>query len=86
MDADRFLSRNICSIIFIWRVFHPCYLGVDTMDKGIKHLAIPCEVWSRVCGYFRPEIQYNPGMRQAFWDRTNVMNSKKQERDGMNCK
>lgn len=29
-----------------------------------------CEVWSRVCGYFRPVNQYNHGKKEEFHDRT----------------
>jgi ribonucleoside-triphosphate reductase len=29
------------------------------------------EVWSRVCGFFRPVKQWNAGKRQEFKDRVN---------------
>lgn len=29
------------------------------------------EVWARVCGYFRPILQWNKGKRQEFADRKN---------------
>lgn len=29
----------------------------------------PCEVYSRVCGYFRPVAMWNPGKKQEFKDR-----------------
>lgn len=28
-----------------------------------------CEVWSRVMGYHRPVINYNPGKRSEFYSR-----------------
>jgi len=28
-----------------------------------------CEVWSRVCGYFRPVSSWNKGKKQEFVDR-----------------
>ena len=30
---------------------------------------VPCEIYSRVVGYFRPVSQWNPGKRAEFWDR-----------------
>lgn len=30
---------------------------------------VPCEVYSRVVGYFRPVSQWNPGKRSEFSDR-----------------
>jgi len=30
----------------------------------------PCEIWSRVMGYFRPVESYNIGKKQEFADRT----------------
>ena len=30
-----------------------------------------CEVWSRVCGYYRPTKAWNDGKRSEFKDRTN---------------
>jgi len=31
--------------------------------------SIPCEIYSRVVGYYRPITQWNPGKRAEFWDR-----------------
>lgn len=28
-----------------------------------------CEIWSRVCGFFRPTSQYNKGKKAEFEDR-----------------
>jgi len=36
---------------------------------GDKEIKIPCEVWSRVVGFFRPYSQFNPGKKQEFRDR-----------------
>lgn len=32
---------------------------------------VPCEVYSRIVGYFRPVRNWNKGKRQEFADRTN---------------
>ena len=34
---------------------------------------IPCEIYSRVVGYFRPVSQWNPGKQQEFKDRKNII-------------
>ena len=31
--------------------------------------AVPCEMYSRVVGYFRPVQQWNLGKQAEFWDR-----------------
>lgn len=33
---------------------------------------IPCEIWSRCVGYYRPVTQWNPGKRAEFCDRKEV--------------
>ncbi len=38
------------------------------MNK-IKVLAMPCEVYSRVVGYYRPVQDWHEGKRQEFADR-----------------
>ena len=35
----------------------------------VNMIAIPCEIYSRVVGYYRPIQQWNPGKRAEFWDR-----------------
>jgi anaerobic ribonucleoside-triphosphate reductase len=30
---------------------------------------VPCEIYSRVVGYFRPVSQWNPGKREEFSER-----------------
>lgn len=35
----------------------------------MKTLKMPCEIYSRVVGYFRPVSQWNPGKREEFGDR-----------------
>lgn len=32
-------------------------------------LKVPTEVYSRVCGFFRPVQQYNPGKKEEFRER-----------------
>jgi anaerobic ribonucleoside-triphosphate reductase len=34
-----------------------------------KKLVIPCEVYSRVVGYYRPVDNFNPGKQQEFRER-----------------
>jgi anaerobic ribonucleoside-triphosphate reductase len=36
---------------------------------------IPCEIYSRACGYFRPVKQFNPGKQSEFWDRDRFLQS-----------
>ncbi len=38
--------------------------------KKVK--AVPCEVYSRVVGYFRPVQNWNPGKQQEFKERKTV--------------
>ena len=40
----------------------------------------PCEVWTRVMGYFRPTNCYNLGKKQEFNDRKYFSSSKAFER------
>ncbi|NPA40029.1 MAG: hypothetical protein GXO57_06270 [Thermodesulfobacteria bacterium] len=37
-----------------------------------KVLVVPCEVYSRVVGYFRPVQNWNPGKQQEFKERKTV--------------
>lgn len=39
-----------------------------------KKLAVPCEIYSRVVGYFRPVQNWNEGKKQEFSER-NYYNS-----------
>lgn len=32
-------------------------------------MMVPCEIYSRVCGYFRPVSQWNKGKQAEFEDR-----------------
>jgi len=34
-------------------------------------MKMPCEVWSRIVGYFRPIRNWNQGKRQEFAERKN---------------
>ena len=40
--------------------------------KNIKALLIPCEVYSRVVGYFRPTHNWNLGKQQEFRERKTI--------------
>ena len=43
------------------------------MKKEFKKVkVIPCEVYSRVVGYFRPVQNWNPGKQQEFKERKTV--------------
>jgi len=35
----------------------------------MKKIKIPCEIWSRAVGYFRPTSEWNPGKKSEFKDR-----------------
>jgi anaerobic ribonucleoside-triphosphate reductase len=35
-------------------------------------VVIECEVYSRVCGYYRPVSGYNPGKKAEFMDRLTI--------------
>jgi len=34
-----------------------------------EQVKIPCEIYSRTCGYFRPTFTWNKGKQQEFSDR-----------------
>lgn len=36
----------------------------------------PCEVWTRVMGYFRPVSQFNHGKKSEFYSRLNFSEEK----------
>lgn len=38
-------------------------------EEPVPVRKIPCEVYSRVCGYYRPTMAWNRGKRQEFKDR-----------------
>ena len=46
------------------------------MQKRVKVRAVPCEVYSRVVGYYRPVSQWNEGKKQEFSERLEVDLSK----------
>ena len=39
------------------------------MDKVTK---VPCEIWSRPCGFFRPVSSYNKGKAEEFRERKTI--------------
>lgn len=39
------------------------------MEEVIVQKRTPCEIYSRVVGYFRPVAQWNPGKQSEFNDR-----------------
>ena len=43
---------------------------------------VPCEVWSRIVGYYRPVQNWNIGKRQEFKERK-IIKQEKEEVHGM---
>jgi anaerobic ribonucleoside-triphosphate reductase len=45
----------------------------DTVNAKVEdetmHIMVPVEVYSRVCGYFRPVNQWNKGKKEEFRER-----------------
>ena len=39
------------------------------MDKKKEKIVVPCEVYSRVVGYYRPVQSWNEGKQKEFDDR-----------------
>lgn len=37
--------------------------------ENSEELVVPCEVWSRVVGYYRPVSSWNDGKQEEFKDR-----------------
>lgn len=52
---------------------------IQLMQENIisKELKIPCEVFSRVCGFFRPLSNWNPGKYEEFKERKTYNVNKK---------
>jgi len=44
---------------------------------GQKVCGTKCEVYSRVCGYYRPVDNWNKGKKEEFKDRTEYNSEKK---------
>mgnify|MGYP000512913979 CR=1 FL=1 len=40
--------------------------------KTKRVIAVPCEIYSRVVGYFRPIQNWNPGKQQEFKERKTI--------------
>lgn len=56
-------------------------------SKGVEGMVVPCEVWSRIVGYYRPVQNWNIGKKQEFkdrilYDRGFMVNKDKEENDG----
>jgi anaerobic ribonucleoside-triphosphate reductase len=47
------------------------YFTTNTDNK--PKLVIPCEIWSRPCGYFRPVQHFNPGKKEEFIERAKIL-------------
>ncbi|MCS7200452.1 MAG: anaerobic ribonucleoside-triphosphate reductase [Thermodesulfobacteriaceae bacterium] len=45
---------------------------METQVETKKVEVIPCEVYSRVVGYFRPVQNWNPGKQQEFAERKTI--------------
>ncbi len=39
------------------------------VEDETMHIMVPVEVYSRVCGYFRPVNQWNKGKKEEFRER-----------------
>lgn len=39
---------------------------MDTEPKSTKRCGLPCEVWSRIVGYYRPVKYWNRGKKEEF--------------------
>ena len=39
------------------------------MEKNFKNYEVPCEVYTRVVGYYRPVQNYNLGKKEEYFDR-----------------
>ena len=39
------------------------------LQKKVRIKAVPCEVWSRIVGYYRPVKYWNAGKKEEFKDR-----------------
>lgn len=44
-------------------------IETEAIASGKSEVKMPCEIWSRPCGYMRPVSNYNPGKQQEFADR-----------------
>ena len=44
-------------------------MGVRDDDQGAPMVGVPCEVYSRIVGYFRPIRNWNQGKRQEWAER-----------------
>ncbi|BAT71427.1 conserved hypothetical protein [Thermosulfidibacter takaii ABI70S6] len=47
-------------------------LKVERRTKRVRAKVMPCEVYSRVVGYYRPVSNWNIGKRQEFKERKYV--------------
>ena len=47
-------------------------LKLEKGTKRVKVKAVPCEVYSRVVGYYRPVSNWNIGKKQEFKERKYV--------------
>jgi anaerobic ribonucleoside-triphosphate reductase len=39
------------------------------VERKSENLKVPTEIYSRVCGFFRPVNQWNPGKQEEYKDR-----------------
>jgi len=44
-------------------------ISADEAIEAIEMKKVPCEVFSRVVGYYRPVIEWNKGKQEEFKDR-----------------
>lgn len=45
---------------------------INELEKDFDNVkGTKCEVWSRVCGFYRPVSAFNPGKQQEYKERIN---------------
>lgn len=49
-------------------------MNKSSEEKTVRKM--PCEIYCRVTGYFRPVSNFNPGKQEEFWEREAVLKGK----------
>ena len=47
-----------------------------------ENIKVPCDIYSRVVGYFQPVRQWNPGKQEEYKNRLEYKVNEKELRDG----
>lgn len=56
--------------------------GVVETEEEVLPKRVPCEIYSRVVGYFRPLGQWNPGKKEEFKDRKTTIITEETIKEG----